>query len=177
MRMPGFSSFTLASLVTTASLLAAAPAKTDLDGPENPQWLVDSRSTRDERIQWFREAKFGMFVHWGVYSQLGGVWKGKAVEGYSEHIMRMQQIPLKVYASEVASNFNPVLFDADQWIKTCKDAGMRYFAITSKHHDGFAMWPSQVNKWNIADATPFKRDPLAELHDACQKYGVHFGVY
>lgn len=159
------------------SVLNAASSKMDLEGSENPSWLLDSRKTRDERIQWFKEAKFGMFVHWGVYSQLGGVWKGKAVQGYSEHIMRMQRIPLQVYASEVASNFNPVLFDADEWIRTCKDAGMRYFVITAKHHDGFAMWPSQVNKWNIADATPFKRDPLAELRAACRKYGIHFGVY
>jgi hypothetical protein len=132
---------------------------------------------RDKRLEWFREAKFGMFVHLGAYSVLAGEWRGNVVKGYSEHIMRSERIPLETYAKEVAARFNPIEFNAEEWIRTCKAAGMKYFVITSKHHDGLAMWPSDVNEWNIADATPFKRDPLAEIRDACRKHGVRFGLY
>jgi hypothetical protein len=176
-RSPSTSLLAAASLLALAGTLAAAPPPKNLDGPKNPEWLQESMKTRDQRIEWYKEAKFGMFVHWGVWSRLGGVWKGEAVQGYSEHIMRSKKIPLNVYGREVAAKFNPVQFDADAWIRLCKEAGMRYFVITSKHHDGFAMWPSKVNKWNIADATPFQRDPLAELGTACKKYGIHYGFY
>ncbi len=144
---------------------------------KDPAWFVESMKTRDQRLEWYKEAKFGMFMHWGVYSLLAGEWDGKVATGYSEHILRSHKIPLEVYAKEVAGNFNPVKFDADEWIRLCKAAGMKYFVITSKHHDGLAMWPSDVNEWDIADATPFDRDPLAELRDACKKHGIHFGFY
>ncbi|MDF7822669.1 alpha-L-fucosidase [Pontiellaceae bacterium B12227] len=147
------------------------------EAEKNPAWFVESMKTRDQRLEWYKEAKFGMFVHWGVYSLLAGEWNGEVATGYSEHILRSHQIPLAEYASEVAAKFNPVQFNADEWIRLCKAAGMKYFVITSKHHDGLAMWPSDVNEWDIADATPFDRDPMMELRDACKKYGITFGFY
>ena len=118
-----------------------------------------------------------MFVHWGVYSSLSGTWAGKAYGGYGEHIQRMAKIPIPVYRREVAGKFNPVEFDADEWIRLAKEAGMGYFIITAKHHDGFAMYDSQVSDYNIVKATPFARDPMQELRAACKKYGIKFGFY
>lgn len=132
---------------------------------------------RNARLAWWREARFGMFVHWGVYSSLSGTWNGKAYGGYGEHIQRMAKIPIPVYRREVAGKFNPVDFNADEWIRLAKEAGMGYFIITAKHHDGFAMYDSHVSDYNIVQATPFGRDPMKELRAACKKYGIKFGFY
>ena len=139
-------------------------------------WWRKSMETRSDRIVWWREARFGMFVHWGVYSNLGGEYKGKR-GGYAEHIQRVAKISHEEYVNEVVKKFNPVDFNADAWIKAARDAGMRYFIITAKHHDGFAMFDSDVSDYNIVDATPFHRDPMKELKAACEKYGVKFGFY
>jgi len=139
-------------------------------------WWKTSMENKEQRIQWWREAKFGMFIHWGVYSEAGGEWKGKEVGGYAEHLMRKEKITRKEYA-ELASKFDPVNFDAEKWVKTAKDAGMHYFVVTAKHHDGFAMYPSDFSDFDIADQTPFKRDPMAELAAVCKKYGLKFGFY
>ena len=117
-------------------------------GPELAWWR-ESMKTHDERMGWWREARFGMFVHWGVYSDLGGTWQGQPIKGYAEHIQRILKIPIPVYRQEVAGHFNPTEFDADEWIRTAKEAGMGYFIITAKHHDGFAMFDSKVNDYNI----------------------------
>jgi alpha-L-fucosidase len=142
-----------------------------------PGAVVESPEQRDTRMTWWREARFGMFVHWGVYSHLGGVWQGKPVRGYAEHIQRILKIPISVYREQVAGTFNPAQFDADEWIRTAEAAGMGYFIITAKHHDGFAMYDSKVSEYNIVKATPFGRDPMEELRAACRKYGVKFGFY
>jgi alpha-L-fucosidase len=147
-----------------------------MDSPEMAWWR-QSMETRDERLQWWREARFGMFVHWGVYSGLGGTWQGHPIKGYAEHIQRILKIPIPVYREQVAGKFNPTLFDADAWIRAAKEAGMGYFIITAKHHDGFAMFDSKASDYNIMKATPFKRDPMRELKVACQKYGLKFGFY
>ena len=139
-------------------------------------WWTESMKTHEQRIQWWREAKFGMFVHWGIYSLPGGEWKGKVVGGYAEHLMRKEKIPRSEYL-ELAHQFNPVKFNAEQWILQAKQAGMKYFVITAKHHDGFAMYDSKVSDFNIMAQTPFKRDPMAELAAACKKHGVRFGFY
>lgn len=148
----------------------------DKESPELAWWR-ESMKTHDQRMDWWREARFGMFVHWGVYSCLGGTWQGQPIKGYAEHIQRILKIPIPVYRQEVAGRFNPTEFNADEWIRTAKEAGMGYFIITAKHHDGFAMFDSTVNDYNIMKATPFKRDPMKELKAACQKYGVKFGFY
>lgn len=139
-------------------------------------WWGQSMKSVDQRIAWWRDARFGMFVHWGVYSLPGGEWKGKVVSGYAEHLMRKEKIFRAEYL-EMAHLFNPVDFNADEWIRTAREAGMRYFVITAKHHDGFAMYPSEVSDFNITKQTAFKRDPMAELSVACKKYGVKFGFY
>lgn len=139
-------------------------------------WWTQSMENHDQRMAWWREARFGMFIHWGVYSVAGGEWKGKKVSGYAEHLMRKEQITKKEYL-ELAHKFNPTGFDADQWVKTAKAAGMRYLIITAKHHDGFAMYPSDYSTFDIHDQTPFQRDPMAELSAACKKYGLKFGFY
>ena len=122
-------------------------------------------------MDWFRQARFGMFIHWGVYSHAGGVWEGKPVTGYAEHLMRKQQLSIDAYKAELADKFNPTAFDADAWVKTAKDAGMRYLIITAKHHDGFAMYDSTVSDFNVVKATPWKQDPMAALKQACAKHG------
>ncbi len=138
--------------------------------------LDEPDPARDERIAWHTEARFGCFVHWGVYSSLGNEFEGRKGGGYAEHIMRVLKIPRATYLEKVALPFNAAKFDADTWVRLMHDAGMRYLIITAKHHDGFAMWPSKVSDYNI-NVTKFKRDPMAELSAACKKYGLKFGFY
>ncbi|MES2653337.1 MAG: alpha-L-fucosidase [Bacteroidota bacterium] len=139
-------------------------------------WWTASMKNKDKRLQWWRDAKFGMFIHWGVYSLPAGEWKGKKVSGYAEHLMRKEKISRKEYL-DIAHQFNPVLFNAEQWILDAKKAGMNYFIVTAKHHDGFAMYDSKVSDFDIVDQTPFKRDPMAELAKAAKKHGMKFGFY
>lgn len=140
-------------------------------------WYAEALKTRDQRLQWWREARFGCFVHWGAYSVLGGVWKDRPNPGYAEHIMRVDQIPLNVYRTEVAAKFHPDAYDAKAWVRQMKAAGMQYVILTAKHHDGFAIWPSNVNKYNIRDVSHFQRDPLKELVEAAHAEGMHVGFY
>lgn len=139
-------------------------------------WWTKSMKTHDERIQWWRDARFGMFIHWGLYSLPAGEWNGKQVKGYSEHLMRKEKITRAAYL-DLAHIFNPVKFNAEEWILTAKRAGMRYFIITAKHHDGFAMYDSKVSDFNVLKQTPFRRDPMAELAAAAKKHGMRFGFY
>lgn len=139
-------------------------------------WWTASMKNHEDRIRWWSDAKFGMFIHWGIYSLPGGEWKGKEVKGYGEHLMRKERIFKKDYL-DIARQFNPVKFNAEEWVQDAKNAGMRYFVITAKHHDGFAMYPSAISDFNIHTQTPFKRDPMYELQAACKKYGLKFGFY
>ncbi len=143
-------------------------------GPDG-RWRETER-VKQRRIAWWRDAKFGMFIHWGLYSVPAGVWKGKEVRGYGEWIMWHAKIPAKEY-EQLAGQFDPVKFNADEWVGLARAAGMKYMVITSKHHDGFAMYHSKVSPYNIVDATPFKRDPIKELARACRKEGIRFGCY
>ena len=127
--------------------------------------------------KWFYDAKFGVFIHFGVYSSLEGEYKGRGSQHrYSEWIQVSGKIPAEEY-HEVAAKFNPVDFDADAWAKVFKDAGARYVVITSKHHDGFALFDSMVSDYNVVDHSAFKRDIIKELSEACHKVGLKFGVY
>lgn len=139
-------------------------------------WWTASMKTHESRVQWWRDARFGMFIHWGVYSLPGGEWKGKRVGGYAEHLMRKEKISRQEYL-DLAHRFNPTEFDAEEWILTAKKAGMRYFIITAKHHDGFALFDSKVSDFDMVDQTPFKRDAMAELAAAARKHGMKFGFY
>jgi alpha-L-fucosidase len=136
------------------------------------------------RTAWFEDARFGMFIHFGLYSIPAGVWNGKRMprNDYAEWI-RMQHdwpnpggIPKADYDG-LLGRFDPQGFDADAWIREAKNAGMKYFLITAKHHDGFALWDSKVSDYNVVKATPFKRDILAELTAACRKHGLKVGFY
>jgi alpha-L-fucosidase len=136
----------------------------------------ETKEQRDQRMAWWRDARFGMFIHWGLYSVPAGTWQGKQIPSIGEWIMNNAKIPVKDYAA-LTKQFNPVKFDADAWVKLAKRAGMKYIVITSKHHDGFAMFHSKTSPYNIYDATPFHRDPLKELADACKKNGMRLGFY
>jgi alpha-L-fucosidase len=129
-----------------------------------------------QRMQWFTDAQFGLFVHYGVYSILGGEWKGEPVPKYAEWIQRWGSITPEEYIPH-AANFNPDKLDADLWVKTAKEAGMKYMVITTKHHEGFCLWDSAYTEYDIGDAAGFDRDILGELKAACDKYGLKFGTY
>jgi len=152
------------------ALCAADPAPPVLRSLDEPD------AAREARVAWHEAARFGCFVHWGVYSGLANEYHGRKGGGYAEHIMRVLKIPRAEYLEQVAKTFNPVQFDAEAWVKLMHDAGMRYLIITAKHHDGFAMYPSKVSDFNLT-VSPFKRDPMAELSAACKKYGLKFGFY
>ncbi len=126
--------------------------------------------------EWFKNAGFGMMIHWGLYSILGGEWKGKRIPEIGEWIMSKYQIPNKEY-EKLAEVFNPIYFDADEWVCAAKNAGMKYIVVTAKHHDGFALFHSECDKYNSVDATPFGRDIIKELSDACARHGMKFGLY
>ena len=136
---------------------------------------TETREQRDVRMKWWREARFGMFIHWGVYSVPAGVYQGRNISGIGEWIMNNASIPVAEYRKYV-EQFNPTQFNADDFVKLAKDAGMKYIVITSKHHDGFAMFNS-ADPFNIVDATPFERDVIKELSEAARKQDIRFGVY
>lgn len=158
-----------------AFALAAAAAAFAADLPGVPQ-VRETPEPRGANAQWFREARFGMFIHWGLYSALAGSHEGREIDNNGEWIMDRATIPVARYAA-YAKDFNPVRFDAAEWVGLAKRAGMRYLVITAKHHDGFAMYPSKASPFNLRDATPFPRDPLAELAEACRREGLRFGLY
>jgi alpha-L-fucosidase len=133
-------------------------------------------ASADPRLTWWRDAKFGMFIHWGLYAIPAGIWNDRKFAGTDEHIMKRARIPVADY-EKLAEKFNPIAFDADAWVRLAKAAGQRYIVITAKHHDGFCMYHSQLTPYNIIDATPFNRDPINELADACERYGLKLGFY
>lgn len=133
-------------------------------------------NTVEDHAQWFRDAKFGLFMHWGLYSALGNEWKGKSYYGSGEWIMNRAKIPAAEYA-KVAKEFNPTNFNAQDWAQFVRDSGARYLVITAKHHEGFAMFGSKVSPFNIVDATPYHKDPMTELAAACRAQGIKFGFY
>ena len=137
---------------------------------------AQTKLSKDERMKWWREARFGMFIHWGDYAQWAGMYKGHEVGHGGEWIMNRGKIPVAEYQA-AAKNFNPVDYDADAWVSMAKEAGMKYIVITAKHHDGFAMFKTNASKWNIVDATPYGKDVLKPLAAACKKYGIKLGFY
>jgi alpha-L-fucosidase len=159
------------------ALLLSSVLISCVQASEDPSPLTqETKSQKDARLKWWREARFGLFIHWGIYSVPAGFWNGKPVDGAGEWIMHNGRIPIADYA-KFAAEFNPVKFNAEEWVLLAKNAGMKYIVITSKHHDGFAMFGSKASTYNIVDATPFHRDPLKELAAACQKHGIKLGFY
>jgi alpha-L-fucosidase len=167
----------LSVIMIAAGALQAAPKKDasfEYRFDDSLQQTADSEARLE---QWYKDAKFGAFIHFGVYSVLEGEYEGRGSQAnYSEWIEVNAKMSTAEY-HEVAKQFNPVEFDADEWVKTFKECGIRYVVITSKHHDGFALFDSMVSDFNIVDATPFKRDIIKELSEACHRQGLKFGVY
>ena len=138
--------------------------------------LPESDRAFQQRMQWFTDAQFGLFIHYGVYSTLGGEWQGKPVPKYAEWIQCWGKITPEEYIP-LAANFRPEKLDADLWVKTAKEAGMKYMVITSKHHEGFCLWDSAHTEYDLGEANDFDRDILGELKSACEKHGIKFGTY
>jgi alpha-L-fucosidase len=156
----------LLALALSAAAIAAPQTPAD---PESPE-------AKKARLAWFHEAKYGLFIHWGLYAIPAGEWKGKRIPGIGEWIMNRAKIPVGEY-EQLTKQWNPVKFDAEAWVQLAKDAGMKYMVITSKHHDGFALYDSKVSRFDVVDATPSKRDILKELQAACRKHGMPLGYY
>jgi len=155
---------------------------------QNPHWAritdlkigaaAETQAERDARMRWWRDAKFGMFIHWGIYAVPAGIWDGKIVDPkHGSEWIQCDALLTRAQYEPYAKQFNPVKFDADKWVRIAKDGGMKYLVITSKHHDGFSIYDTKASDYDIIDATPFTRDPLKELSAACKRAGVRFGVY
>ncbi len=151
----------------------------DRKSSEQTEWidpLNETAEQRDARMEWWREARFGLFIHWGVYSVPAGTYKGEQIGGIGEWILRNAKIPIAEYKA-YAQDFNPVKYDPEAWVKMAKDAGMKYIVITSKHHDGFALFDSKVSDWDIVNASPHGKDLLKPLVDEAKKQGIRIGFY
>lgn len=173
---PNFITATRSALLAGALLAPAtllAPVALAQDAKPEVKPLPETPEQRDARMNWFREARFGMFIHWGLYAVPAGEYNGKT--NYGEWFLEETKMPVSQY-EKYADQFNPTKFSAEEWVKLAKDAGMKYIVITSKHHDGFAIYPSKLTDWDI-ERTPFKRDPLKELADACKKEGIKLCFY
>jgi len=156
-------------VIATATVLVAVPQIPLAASPE-------TKAERDARMAWWREARFGMFIHWGLYAVPAGEYKGQRSKEIGEWIMSWANIPRADY-EHFADQFNPVKFDAAKWVATAKNAGMKYIVITSKHHDGFAIYDSKVSDYDIVDRTPYKKDPVAALAAETRKAGLKFAFY
>ncbi len=143
---------------------------------EGDPYAGETPAQRDTRMAWWREAKFGMFIHWGVYAVPAGNYDGQPVGGIGEWIMLRGRIPVVRYRA-YANDFNPLRYDPAAWAALASKAGMRYVVITAKHHDGFALFPSEASNWDIADATPWKSDLIGPLAEAVRAQGLKFGLY
>jgi alpha-L-fucosidase len=164
-------SLLLLTVVTIAvSLPQASPAA------EDTSWQKETQAERDARMKWWRDARFGMFIHWGLYAVPAGTWKGQQIPGIGEWIMDRANVPVDQY-EPLATQFNPIKFDAAEWVRIAKDAGMKYIVITSKHHDGFCLFDTDATDWNVVDRTPYKKDLLAPLAAECRKQGLKFCTY
>lgn len=165
-------------------LILAAPGFASTAGaqPSPADSLWEKRGCVDDaRGKWFRDAKFGAFIHFGLYSELGGYYHGKGPYDPAEQIMGLGErhavIPWKTYQTEVGGSFNPTNFDAHKWVSLIKRAGQKYVIVTAKHHDGFCMFRSSTTHYNVVDSTPFARDVIKELADECRKQGIAFCPY
>ncbi|MFT3789645.1 MAG: alpha-L-fucosidase [Rudaea sp.] len=156
-----------ATMQTQAAEPAVAHSAAKAQSAETP-------AQRDARMAWWREARFGMFVHWGLYAVPAGEWNGR--KDLAEWFMDETGISREQY-EKFAAQFNPTKYDPDEWVRIAKDAGMKYIVITSKHHEGFAMWDTQGTDYNIARRTPYAKGALKPLADAARRAGLHFGTY
>lgn len=155
----------------TGSVAAPSPSAASVAAPAPGK---ETPARKAARMDWWTDARFGLFIHWGLYAVPAGEWQGK--RGYGEWIMEEADIPRAEY-ERLADRFNPVKYDPDAWARAAKDAGMKYVILTSKHHEGFAMWDTQGTDYNIARRTPYGKGVIAPLAEAVRRQGLHFGVY
>jgi alpha-L-fucosidase len=168
---------TIALLASVLPVFATAlHAQQELPRYGGVNLVNETPEEHDARMRWFREAKFGMFIHWGAYSTAAGEWNGKPVRGIGEWLLSNAQIRPEDY-EVLGKRFNPVKFDAKAWVAIAKDAGMKYIVITSKHHDGFCLWDSALTDWDVGGSAFAPRDPLKELADACAEAGIRLCFY
>jgi alpha-L-fucosidase len=156
---------------TLAALLCGATAPAQIPAPPR-----ETPAERDARMAWWRDARFGMFIHWGLYAIPAGSWNGHAIPGIGEWIMDRANIPVADY-EKLAAQFNPTAYDPEEWVRLARDAGMKYIVITSKHHDGFTLFDTDTTAYDAVDATPYGKDLLLPLSEACRKYGLKFCTY
>jgi alpha-L-fucosidase len=168
--------FLAAAPLSNAQLETSPPIPASNTHPVPAIQDAETAAQRDARMAWWREARFGMFIHCGLYSIPAGTWDGKQIPGIGEWIMNNASIPVAQYKA-LAGQFNPTGFSARDIVALAKSSGMKYIVITAKHHDGFAMFNSQADSFNIAAATPFHRDPLKELAEEARKQGIKLGFY
>ena len=165
------------TLLLTVLVFGCQPKQSSSESNAQPtNYPEETREAFDSRMAWWRNAKFGMFIHWGVYAVPAGIHDGKETDFIAEWIMNTERIPIARYEA-YARQFDPQKFDADAWMKLASDAGVKYIVITSKHHDGFALWDSKVSDYDIMDFASYKKDILKALSEACQKYNIKFGLY
>ena len=153
----------------------AAAAMLSMSSLAQAETKPETKAEFDQRMEWFREARFGMFIHWGLYSVPAGEWKGQKFDSNVEWIQSHAQIPVAEY-TPLKDRFNPSKYDPEAWVKLAKDAGMKYIVITTKHHDGFCLWDSKQTDWDIA-STPYGKDLLKPLAAACAKHGIKLCFY
>ena len=172
MKLKALLPLALPVFIPLAHAQTTAPVKIISPDP----YANETTAQRDARLAWFRAARFGMFIHWGVYSVPAGTYDGRQIPGIGEWIMNKGKIPMANYQA-FAKEYNPAKYDADEWVKLARQAGMKYIVITAKHHDGFANFNSAASDWNIVKATPYAKDVLKLVAAACRKYGVKPGFY
>jgi alpha-L-fucosidase len=163
-------------------LLTGIKVRSQQPASSQNQVSAETAVQKLQRLQWWQDARFGMFIHWGVFAVPAGVWNGEKVHGragipdYAEWIMYNKQIPLAEYQS-LAKQFNPSKYNPAFWVKLAKDAGMKYIIITTKHHDGFAMFETKASSFNIINASPYGKDIIRELANECKRQGIRLGFY
>ena len=162
--------FFIAATATSLTLSLASASELSIEP------TAETREAFDQRMAWWRDATFGMFIHWGAYAVPAGIHNGEPVKGIGEWIMQKAAIPVSEY-EDYARRFNPTAFDADEWVRIARDAGMKYIIITSKHHDGFCLWDSKLTDYDVMDFAPIHRDLLGELKAACDRQGMILGFY
>src|SRR5215217_8687820 len=168
----GYARVAAIAAITLTLLLSAGHAQAAEKTSEATSSSTAAASA--DRMAWFRDAKFGMFIHWGIYAVPAGEWEGKTT--YAEWFQLQTKMPNAEY-EKFAAQFNPTKFDAKQWAKIAKDAGMKYVVITAKHHDGFSMYDTKLSDYSIVKSTPYKKDPMKELADAVRAEGLTFCFY
>jgi len=173
-----FKLFSMAIILLLAAgfLVSCAPSEEPAEEAVEVNYLEESQAEKDARMEWWRDARFGMFIHWGLYAVPAGEYNGVKSDRIGEWIQDWANIPREEY-EKFADEFNPVEFDAAEWVGLAKDAGMKYMVITSKHHEGFSMFDSDVSDYDIVESTPYGKDPIAALSAECKNQGIKFCFY